>query len=367
MGSGSTITASVAQPASAAAPIRVMIVDDSLTVRAVLAKIIAPELGMVVVGKTGSAENALFDLAKSPADVVLLDLEMPGMGGLDALPRILAANPGTQVLVVSSLTVAGAEHTLSALSMGAADTMLKPRAGEFGDSYRSVLLAKIRALGHRSRAGGETAEILPPPPLLARNSIGTPLEIVGIGASTGGIHALCILLRQLPRKMAAPILVTQHLPAAFTPVFARQLELASGRTAVMVGDGTAIESGRIHIAPGDGHMILRRRAGRLSATTAAFKVASGCMPSVDPMFESMGDVAGGGALGVVLSGMGRDGAVGAASLVRAGGNVIAQDEESASVWGMPRAIAEAGLASAILPPDKIALRIAAHAGEAAWT
>ena len=367
MGSGGAIVSSGAeQPSAAPSPIRVMIVDDSLTVRSVLSKIITPEPGMVVVGKTGSAENALADLAKSPADVVLLDLEMPGMGGLDALPRILAANPDTQVLVVSSLTVAGAEHTLAALSMGAADTMLKPRSGEFDESYRAALLQRIRALGRRSRIGADEAYPEREPPLLARNNAHVPLEIVGIGASTGGIHALCVLLRHLPRQVAAPILITQHLPASFMPVFARQLELASGRAAVVVDERTPIESGRIHIAPGHGHLIVRRQAGQLTAATAAFKVASGCMPSVDPMFESMGDVAGGGALGVVLSGMGRDGATGAERLVRAGGNIIAQDEASCSVWGMPRAIAEAHLASAILPPDKIALKIAVHAGDAAW-
>lgn len=352
------------RPAGALAPIRVMIVDDSLTVRSVLSKIISPEPDMLIVGKTGSAENALSDLARAPADVVLLDLEMPGMGGLHALPKILAASAGTQILVVSALTETGAEHTLAALSMGAADTMLKPRSGEFDQAYRNALLQRIRALGRRNGAGAEAA--LPNEPLLRTRSRAGPLELIGIGASTGGIHALCVLLRSLPRHVTAPILVTQHLPENFMQVFARQLELASGREAVVVGRATPVTSGRIHIAPGSGHLLLRREAGAVVAGTAAFKVPSGCMPSVDPMFETMADVAGGGALGVVLSGMGRDGATGAERLVRAGGNIIAQDEASASVWGMPRAVAEAGLASAVLPPDKIALRIAAHAGDTAW-
>ena len=367
MGSESTIAPSGAESyPTGHSPIRVMIVDDSLTVRAVLSRIIAPEPDMVIVGKTGSAENALADLARAPADVVLLDLEMPGMGGLDALPRIIAANGASQILVVSSLTEAGAEHTLAALSTGAADTMLKPRSGEFDQTYRTALLQRIRALGRRSRC---EAGMLPPdekPPLRARNNFNLPLELVGIGASTGGIHALCVLLRHLPRQVDAPILVTQHLPASFMQVFARQLELASGRAAGVVDDRTPVEPGRIHIAPGHGHMILRSEGGRIVARTAAFKVASGCMPSVDPMFESMADTVGPGALGVVLSGMGRDGSLGAEKLVQAGGNLIAQDEVSSSVWGMPRAIVEAGLASAVLRPENIALRIAAHAGEAAW-
>lgn len=366
MGAEIRITAGESdRPPTGRTPIRVMIVDDSLTVRAVLSRIIAPEGDMEIVGKTGSAENALAGLVHAPADVVLLDLEMPGMGGLHALPKILAASSGTQVLVVSSLTEVGAEHTLAALSMGAADTMLKPRSGEFDQNYRTALLQRIRALGRRSRLG---AAVTPPdePPLRARNKRGGPLEVIGIGASTGGIHALCTLLRNLPRYVEAPILVTQHLPGSFMQVFAHQLELASGREAIVVERTTPVESGRIHIAPGDGHLLLRRRAGALLAEKTAFRAASGCMPSVDPMFESMAEAAPGAALGVVLSGMGRDGAEGAERLVRAGGNIIAQDQASSSVWGMPRAVVQIGLASAVLPPEKIALRIALHAGEAAW-
>lgn len=365
MNAQSTVAASAGRgPATPVAPVRVMIVDDSLIVRTVLSKLIAAERDMVIVGKTGSAETALAGLAQTPADVVLLDLEMPGIGGLHALPRILAACPGIQVLVVSSLTEAGAEHTLAALSTGAADTMLKPRSGEFDEAYRLALLQRIRALGRRGR--GAMDDATPPPPALRGRNRAAPLEIVGIGASTGGIHALCMLLGALPRQLAAPILVTQHLPASFMQVFARQLELASSRTACVVESETAVRSGGIFIAPGDGHLLLRRENDRLIAHTGDFKAASGCMPSVDPMFECMADTVGAGALGVVLSGMGRDGATGARRLVAAGGNVIAQDEASSSVWGMPRAVVEGGLASAVLPPDKIARRIAVHAGDAAW-
>lgn len=345
-------------------PIRVMIVDDSLIVRTVLSKLIAAERDMVIVGKTGSAETALAFLVKTPADVVLLDLEMPGIGGLHALPRILAACPGTQVLVVSSLTEEGAEHTLAALSTGAADTMLKPRSGEFDEAYRLALLQRIRALGRHGGRSAGTAR--PSPPAVRSRNRSAPLEVIGIGASTGGIHALCMLLRALPRQLAIPILVTQHLPANFMQVFARQLEMASSRDAIVVESETAVRPGCILIAPGDSHLLLRRDCRQFVAHTQRFDTASGCMPSVDPMFESMAGAAGPGALGVVLSGMGRDGAAGAGQLVAAGGNVIAQDEASSSVWGMPRAVVEAGLASAVLPPDKIALRIGVHAGDSAW-
>ena len=360
-----TITASPHGGADgAASPTRVMIVDDSLIVRTILSKIISAERDMAVVGKTGSAETALASLARTPADVVLLDLEMPGMGGLHALPRILSICPGCRVLVVSSLTRAGAEHTLAALSTGAADTMLKPRSGEFDEAYRQALLQRIRVLGRRGHHGAEAPRPAPRT-LRSRNRAG-PLEVIGIGASTGGIHALCVLLRNLPRQLAAPILVTQHLPANFMAVFAHQLELASGRSARVLAGPMALRPGCIVIAPGDAHLVLRREEDRLVADPASFRAPSGCLPSVDPMFESMAETTGAGALGIVLSGMGRDGALGARSLVDAGGNIIAQDEASSSVWGMPRAVAESGLASAILPPDKIALRIAVHAGDAAW-
>lgn len=347
-----------------------MIVDDSLIVRTVLSRIIEEADGFEIVAKTSSAELAIADLAHKRADVILLDLEMPGMGGLDALPTILAAGRGAQVLVVSSLTEEGAEHTIAALRMGAADTMLKPRSGGFDQAYRTALLEKIRALVPDNPGNTEPASdthsgsdsILPGTgfPSL-RKASPKPPRVIAIGASTGGIHALCILLRNLPPQLGLPILVTQHLPESFIPVFARQLETAGGRNAVVAGAGTPIEAGCIHVAPGNGHMMVRERGGRLVTEIGHFPVASGCRPSVDPMFETLAEATSGYALGIVLSGMGRDGVDGAARLVQAGGAIFAQDEASSAVWGMPGAVAEAGLASAILPPAALASRIGLNA------
>ncbi|MXP13274.1 chemotaxis-specific protein-glutamate methyltransferase CheB [Altererythrobacter confluentis] len=343
-----------------------MIVDDSLIVRTVLSRIIDDADGYHIVAKASSAELALAELDTITADVILLDLEMPGMGGLDALPKILAKANGAQVLVVSSLTDDGAEHTISAMQMGAADTMLKPRSGGFDQPYRAALLAKIRALcPRRGAAEPVSAAVLPTSPVLRPSPKISP-QVLAIGASTGGIHALCILLRHLPRQIDIPILVTQHLPESFMNVFARQLEVAGNRKAVVAGHRTRIERGTIVVAPGDGHMQIARNGADLCTTIGHYPVSSGCTPSVDPMFETLGQAIGSRALGIVLSGMGRDGVEGAAKLVAAGGTVIAQDEQSSAVWGMPRAVAEAGLTSAILPPEAIALRIAAHAGAAAW-
>lgn len=340
-------------------PIRLMIIDDSLVARTALQRMIEDATDCEVAATASNAENALALLREHRVDVILLDLDMPGMGGLEALPRIIQRSRGAHILVVSSLTVDGAEHTLEALSLGAADTLAKPDSRSLREGYRDILLGKIRALG---RSGGLSldgspagAKTVPVPRPFPRNRPG----LLGIGASTGGIHALTCLFDALPSRLEIPILVTQHLPSAFIPAFARQLRNASGCETLLAEEGTTVEPGRILIAPGDASLTLRNEAGRLKVRLDRTPSPSGCMPSVDPMFSSMADEVGSRAFGVVLSGMGRDGAQGAARLVAAGGSIFAQDRDSCAVWGMPGAVAEAGLASAILPPGEIASRIAA--------
>ena len=355
--------------------IRVMIVDDSLTVRTIFKRMVESDPALMIVGTASSAEGAIAQLAEQPADVVLLDLEMPGMGGLDALPVILATPASPPVLVVSSLTVDGAEHTLCALRMGAADTLLKPRPGGFTEDYRAQLLGKIRALGARNaaRAAGagadadaaaETGALLLPERGFARAAAASrrlrPVEAVAIGASTGGIHALGLMLGALGPGFDLPILITQHLPPSFIPVFARQIEHACGRPADIAAEGSEIRAGRIMIAPGRGHMLVRRNSERLVTRISTDPAASGCMPSVDPMLTSLAEACEGRALGVILSGMGRDGALGAADLVDAGGTIFAQDATSSAVWGMPGAVARAGLASLIAPPAQLGEAITAQ-------
>ncbi|MXO75808.1 chemotaxis-specific protein-glutamate methyltransferase CheB [Altererythrobacter aerius] len=336
-----------------------MIVDDSLVARTVLSRIVEAEADLEIVAKATTGEMAIARLSEAPVDVVLLDLEMPGMGGIGALPRILELIGGGQVLVVSSLTEEGAEHTLRALSMGAADTMLKPRAGEFDEGYARLLVGKIRALAARA---GATASPVAAPPVPVQRARGTDRpRALAIGASTGGIHAMCLMLRALPRSFRLPILVAQHLPESFMATLARQLANASGRPALVASAGMPIAPGHIYVAPGDGHLVVRRGGADLVTGIAHHAVPSGCTPSVDPLLESLADAAGGRAIGVILSGMGRDGFIGAEQLVQAGGSVFAQDAATAAVWGMPRAVADAGLAAAVLPPDQIALRVAALA------
>jgi two-component system chemotaxis response regulator CheB len=296
-------------------------------------------------------------------DIVLLDLEMPGVGGLKALPRILEAAKGAKVLIVSSLAEDGAEETVAALALGAHDTLPKPGTGRFNGRFSEVLLSKLRELGYADRSSIPAVPVSVPPRQTAMQS-NEPLKLLAIGASTGGIHALGAFFEALPKRIGVPILVTQHLPPAFMTVFARQLSAAAGgREAVVAEDGTPLLPDRIVVAPGEAHLLVDEVNGKLVARLLKTMVASGCMPSVDPMLASVGAVYGSGALGVVLTGMGRDGVEGASRLVACGGSIIAQDEATCAVWGMPRAILEAGLACAVLPPEKIARRIASRTEE----
>jgi len=337
-------------------PIRVLVVDDSPTVRAVFARLIGEEQDLVLAAAEDSAEHALTNLLQSAPDVILLDLDMPGIGGLDAIPQFIELAAPVRILVVSSLTVRGAEHTLAALSLGAADTLAKPRPGKFDLEYRATLLRKIRLLGRVAKRA-RLKSALPEQNLHPAAKVAP--HLLAIGASTGGIHALAQLLGALTDRVNLPILITQHLPGSFMEPFVRQLRTASGRSAAVAQQGMAVLPGQIVVAPGDAHLTV---AASLRGTTIVRlehgPSASGCRPSVDPMFASCADVYGPHTMGIVLSGMGRDGVDGAARIVASGGTIFAQDAATSAVWGMPGAVASAGLAAAVLPPDQIAARIA---------
>jgi two-component system chemotaxis response regulator CheB len=344
--------------------IRLMIVDDSTVARAVLSRMVESDPAFEITAVAGTAEDAIEALGECRVDIVILDLEMPGAGGLKSIPRIIGAAGGAKVMIVSSLAEEGAEQTVAALALGAADTLPKPGTGRFNGKFSEILVNKLKALGYASEpAFAPPASRNPASPVALRAMTNDPIGVLALGASTGGIHALGVLFHGLPKSIGVPILVTQHLPLPFMPVFARQLSAIAGREALVAEDGMKLTADRIILAPGDAHLTLEPSGKGAVVRLTRGRSASGCMPSVDPMFASVGAVYGSGGLGVVLTGMGRDGVEGAARLVACGGSILAQDEASCAVWGMPRAVLEAGLVSAVLPPDKLARRIASRTEE----
>lgn len=364
----SNIQRSGAMAGRAVRPIRLMIVDDSLVARTVIARMLEDQVDFTVVATAGHAAEALETLNHVQVDIILLDVEMPGMDGLTALPEILSQSRGAHVLIVSSSASEGAVATVQALTLGAADTLLKPGVGRFAGSFAVTLGERLRRIGHAREV--REARQTPAPKLIERPVDAAvelaPITCLAIGASTGGLHALSDFFRALPQDLNVPILVTQHLPPVFMPYFAAQLADISGRRARVAQDGMRPIAGELLIAPGDGHLTLERRGSAQVVRIDRSAAASGCMPSVDPMFASIAPLHGKGAVGVVLTGMGRDGLIGAGRIVAEGGEVLAQDMQSSVVWGMPGVVANAGLASAVLPPARLAHHVAKRRELALW-
>lgn len=334
------------------APARVLIVDDSVVARAALSRMIDEHPRLAVVAAVADAASALRVIAEAAIDLIVLDLEMPGVPGLAALPDLIAGSGGARVLIVSSAAADGAAATIQALALGAADTLVKPAAGSLAGQFARTFTDKLARL-----ADDDASPRLPPP---AQGALPGGYDLIAIGASTGGIHALGLLLRALPSHFRTPILITQHLPASFTPYFAAQVAVMGGRPCDIAVDRLRVVPGRIVIAPGDAHLtVVRLTDGDAGVRLSIEPSASGCRPSVDPMFASLAAAFGARVLAVVLSGMGRDGVIGAAAVRAAGGGVIVQDESSSVVWGMPGAIASSGGADLILPPEELGRVIAA--------
>lgn len=331
-------------------PISVLIVDDSAVVRVALSRLVAAHPGLRVAATLDGARRAIDWLSVNVADVVLLDIQMPGIDGLAALPELIAAADGARILIVSSVAAEGAAATIEALALGADETLAKPVAGVLGQDFASDLVERIVRLG-QSRAENRGAT---EPPVALRCCPVEPIACVAIGASTGGIPALQALLSALPARFDAPILVTQHLPTAFIQFFAEQLGAKVGRPVSVAVDASPLRRGAIHVAPGDAHLSLARRGNAVRIVLANAPVTSGCMPSLDPMFGAIADLYGRSGVAVVLTGMGRDGTEGARVIARAGGTIIAQDRASSTVWGMPGSIASAGLASHLGSPAQLA-------------
>lgn len=342
----------------------VLVVDDSAVARLIVQRVVNDTDNFQVVGHAGSAEEALEKLKTLSVDLVILDIEMPGMDGIEAIPYVLHASRRAPVLIVSSHCSENAQASVRAMAMGASDFILKPNSPALNEQFAVSLLEKMHRLTERntrqesaSRSNGEKTNHD-----AARGvSVRRPVKCLAIGASTGGIHALSAFFAELPRDFTMPILVTQHLPADFIVYFARQLQTASGRKTIPARDGQRVEDGEILIAPGDAHLTVRRDADHVRVCFDYDRSHNGFCPSVDPMLSSVAEVYGSDAIGVVLTGMGRDGAAGAEALAKAGGEVLAQDRKSSVVWGMPGAVARQGIASAIAPPMDLANHVTRRA------
>ena len=353
-------------PAGAEQPagrnVRVMLVDDSLVVRSILERIVDQKPGLMVCASVASAHDALAFLVREPVDVVVLDIEMPGMNGIDALPHILERAANARVLILSSNCVEGGPAAIEALALGASDTLAKPGRGSFSGRFAEVLTDRILSLGQRETvpAAARVAFRPPVPPTPVAIDAEQRLECIAVAASTGGIPAFATFLANLNPRISAPILLTQHLPDAFMEFYARQIATMTKRKVRVAEAGMAVEPDHIYLAPGDAHMMVVANGSRREIALDRRPVENGCCPSADPMLASVADAYGRGGVAVVLSGMGRDGSQGAARFKAAGGAVFAQAPESCVIWGMPGAVAKAGLATATLNPDAIALMLGSY-------
>ena len=366
---------SVSSAIATADPIRVMVVDDSVVVRGLVSRWIEEEPGLAVAASLRNGRDAVDHLERVDPDVVILDIEMPELDGISALPLMLAKKRDLVVIMASTLTRHNAEISLKALSLGAADYIPKPetnRGVTTSASFRRELIEKIRELGgrrKRRRPPRTPAPAAPAPqpalrapepsaPVRLRPFAPTPPRVLVIGSSTGGPQALTSVLSNLrgliPR---VPVLITQHMPPTFTTILAEHIARAAGCPAHEGIDGEPVVAGTIYVAPGGKHMQAVKREGGVFIALDDGPLVNYCKPAVDPLFRSAARTWGSAVLALVLTGMGSDGAKGGAEIIAQGGSVIAQDEASSVVWGMPGAAAHAGICSAVLPLDQIAPKI----------
>ena len=336
---------------------RVMVCDDSAVIRSAISRILESDPGIKVISRVGDGAQALASLKKTAVDVVVLDIEMPVMDGLTALPLLLQQDPGLRIIMASTLTTRGADIALQALKLGAADYLPKPTTATLAadSGFGSELVAKVKGLTRFRRppaaAPVASASAVLSPPLKRRASL------LAIGSSTGGPQALFTLVQALGPKVGVPVVLTQHMPATFTPLLAQHLTKLGGMPCTEAQNGEMLRPDRIYLAPGDFHLLVMKSQGGLMAKLSSGAAENVCRPAVDPMLRSAAVACDGAVLVVMLTGMGQDGMLGTQDVVRGGGAAIAQDAETSVVWGMPGAVVRAGLAHAVLPLDKIASKV----------
>jgi two-component system, chemotaxis family, protein-glutamate methylesterase/glutaminase len=365
-------------------PLRVMVVDDSVVIRGLIGRWIEAEPDMVVAASLRTGLDAVNQVERVNPDVAVLDIEMPDLDGIAALPLLLAKKRNLVIIMASTLTRRNAEISFKALSLGASDYIPKPestREPAAAETFRHDLIQKIRHLGAKVRRplpiapspplaptlgrvpGPATRPVLAPvahPQLLRRAFSTHPPRALLIGASTGGPQALMALVSEIGAVIDRfPVLITQHMPPTFTTILAEHLARASHRPAHEGIDGEIVRPGRIYLAPGGRHMRVVRQGAHAAIALDDGPPVNFCKPAVDPLFASAIEVWQGGILAVVLTGMGSDGMRGGKEIVAAGGSVIAQDEATSVVWGMPGAATHAGICAAVLPLGQIAPKLVA--------
>ncbi|QOZ75198.1 chemotaxis response regulator protein-glutamate methylesterase [Bradyrhizobium sp. CCBAU 53351] len=373
-----------------AGPLRVMIVDDSVVIRGLISRWVGAEHDMEVAASLRTGLEAVNQLERINPDVAVLDIEMPELDGISALPQLLAKKRDLVIIMASTLTRRNAEISFKALSLGAADYIPKPestREASAADIFHHDLIQKIRHLGARLRRKPAVASppLVPASPAPAlRSPIARPVapasasaapaassgalslrpfsnqapKVLLIGSSTGGPQALMALVTELgPVIDRVPVLITQHMPPTFTTILAEHLARSSRKPAAEAVDGEPVKPGRIYLAPGGKHMRVARSGVDTVIALDDGPAVNFCKPAVDPLFTSAIDIWHGSILSVILTGMGSDGMRGGKDIVAAGGSVIAQDEASSVVWGMPGAAANAGICAAVLPLNQIGAKV----------
>jgi len=380
-------------------PYRVMVVDDSLVIRGIINRMVQSDPMIKVVKSVSNGEMAVNEVkADKSIEIVILDIEMPVKDGITALPEIVQANQNIQVIMSSTLTEHNAEISMRALSLGACDYVTKPTSTTTLNSdkvYQSELIEKIKTFGARARKRRLTATAAPAQPISTVKKDGKSNidkladikheklvgneqasgegrslydgefktvkpnfkivpEILAIGSSTGGPPALFKIFEQIGTSIRQPIVLTQHMPATFTKILAEHIAKISGKEAMEGQDGMLIEAGKVYVAPGGYHMVVEKKEGNHKILRINSDPPENfCRPAVDPMFRSVAKAYGPKALALVLTGMGCDGAKGAKVIYDAGGNVVAQDEATSVVWGMPGATAHMGVCCSVLPLNDI--------------
>jgi two-component system chemotaxis response regulator CheB len=382
------LTASSTPNSTRQAPLRVMVVDDSVVIRGMISRWIEAEPDMVVAASLRTGLDAVNQLERINPDIAVLDIEMPELDGISALPKLLAKKRDLVIIMASTLTRRNAEISFKALSLGASDYIPKPestREAGAAEIFHHDLIQKIRSFGIKIRRAAPPAHVSPPlapvhgkpqdvshvapaprpapapaaPQQVLRRAFGPHApRVLLVGSSTGGPQALMALVADLgPVIDRFPVLITQHMPPTFTTILAEHLGRASHRPAHEAIDGEVVKPGVIYLAPGGRHMRVVRHGAEAAIALDDGPPVNFCKPAVDPLFMSAIDVWQSGILALVLTGMGSDGMRGGKDIVAAGGSVIAQDEATSVVWGMPGAAAHAGICAAVLPLNQIAPKV----------